>query len=156
MIKWRYRLVDMENRYKLPSGVQRNYLQEVERVSELKGDNLAKMLGVVGRSYRDWKREKFPITQKAAEVIEETYKIKLPFSKEEALKSWRQTKLEASRKGGLALIQQYGGFGTLKGRIKGGRKAMAILRARGLVPQPKLLLLQKDIYRSLRSLWAYF
>lgn len=127
----------MRNRYKLPQGVQRNYLLQAEKLSGLSGDSLATILGIVGRSYRDWRREKYPITENAVELIEKMYGLKLPFSKLKALKDWKDAKLESSRKGGLAVSVKYGGPGTPKGRSKGGKKAMAILRSRGLVPQPK-------------------
>lgn len=127
----------MKNRYKLPVGLQRDYLIEVEKVSGFSGDNLAKLLGIVGRSYRDWKRGRYSITQDAVEIIEEKFGLELPYSKKKALQLWRIAKIEASRKGGLAVLKKYNGPGTPEGRSRGGKHAMAILRARGLVPQPK-------------------
>lgn len=87
----------MENRYKLPLGAQRKYLQEVEKVSGFRDDDLAQVLGIVGRSFRDWRREKYPITQKAVDIIEKRYGVVFPFSKENALNNWKRSKAEAAR-----------------------------------------------------------
>src|SRR4030042_2565835 len=119
----------MENRYKLPIGIQRKYLLQVEKLSRLSGDNLARKFGIVGRSYRDWKREKYPITQKAVEIIKKTYGLKFPFSTRKAFDLWRKSKVETCRKGGIAVGLKYGGPGTPEGRSRGGKRAMAILRA---------------------------
>lgn len=127
----------MENRYKLPSGVQRAYLIKVERVSGLSSERVAPLFGVVGRSYRDWRREKYAITQRAVEVIEQRFNLSFPYSRVKAFAAWNAIKIEQSRKGALAVIKKYGFPGTPEGRVKGGKHAMVILRARGLIPASK-------------------
>lgn len=139
----------LNNRYKLPLGEQRKYLLEVEKISGLTGSDVAKILGVVGRSYRDWRREKFPITETAVEIIEKNYQIVFPSSKEEALDKWKKIKIEAARKGGLALLKKNGGPGTPEGRSKGGKRGIAALRARGLIPQPKPFYEPKEYSKEL-------
>lgn len=127
----------MENRYKLPAGAQKEYLQQLEKVSGLPISDLAKTIGIVPRSYRDWRREKYPITQKAVGIIEKSYFLKFPHSKERCCNAWRKSKIEAARKGGRELAKRYGGPGTPEGRSRGGKHAMALLRAKGLVPKVK-------------------
>lgn len=127
----------MENRYKLPKGIQKKYLLYVERISGLSGDKLASQFSVVGRSYRDWRREKFSLPKKAVEIIERKYKLKFPYSKEQALRRWKKAKLIASQKGGTATIRKYGSPGTPEGRKLGGIRGLAVLRAKGLIPKPK-------------------
>lgn len=127
----------MGSRYKLPLGFQRHYLLKVEKVSGLSSDQIAHMLGVVGRSYRDWRREKYAITQHAVEIIEQQFNLPLQYPKDKAFREWKVTKIEAARRGGLAVLAKYGGPGTPEGRSKGGKKGIAVLRARGLIPAPK-------------------
>ena len=127
----------MEYRYKLPSVLQKKYLTKVEKVSGLSGDKLANLFGIVGRSYRDWRRGKYSITEKAVKIIEKKWKLYPPFSKNKAKRDWIRNRLEISRKGGLTTLKRYGGPGTPEGRSKGGKHAMAILRARGIIPPIK-------------------
>lgn len=127
----------MENRYKLSPDLQKKYLTRVEKTSRLSGDELAKLFGIVGRSYRDWRRGKFAITESAVNIIEKKYHVRFPYSKEKSLTSWKKSKLEAARKGGVNTLIKYGSPGTPEGRRKGGKHAMAILRAKGIIPPAK-------------------
>lgn len=127
----------MENRYKLPEGIQKKYLLELEKISHLTTVQLAGLFNITGRSYRDWKREKYAITQKAVEIIETKYNLFLHYSKDKALNLWKENKISAARKGGFATMKKYGGPGTPEGRRKGGIRGIAVLRAKGLIPKPK-------------------
>lgn len=127
----------MEIRYKLPSGLQKTYLSDVEKKSGLKGDQIARLFGVVGRSYRDWKRGKFALPARVVEIFEKKFQIPCPFDKEKALCKWKEIKLQASRNGGIAMIRKYGDPGTPEGRRKGGKHAFEILRLRGIIPRMK-------------------
>ena len=127
----------MENRYKLPKGLQRKYLLKLEKVSHLQNDELAKLFEIVPRSYRDWKRGKFSISEKAVNIVEDRWKLKLPYSKRIALEEWKKNIIEKARIGGLVVSHRYGGPGTPEGRSKGGKIAIKILREKGLIPQPK-------------------
>ncbi len=124
----------MENRLKFLSGEQKRFLLGVELKSGLKIQELTAMVGVVPRSYRDWRREKLNMSAKAGEVFCEKFGIELPESKEEMIKRWKKYKSEVSVKGGKANYKMHGGPATLEGRRKGGRKTLAILRARGIIP----------------------
>lgn len=127
----------MNNRYKLPIGLQRKYLNKVEKISNLSIGELAHLFGIVPRSYHDWKREKFAITEKAVNTIWVKYRIKLPYSKQKALRNWLEAKKNACVSGGIARIAKYGQLGTLEGRKLGGKHTMVILRQRGLIPKGK-------------------
>ena len=127
----------MEFRYKIPITIQKRYLETVEKTSSLSGEKLATLFGVVGRSYRDWKRGKFALPVRVVELIERQYNITYPYNKEDALQKWKEAKLRASHLGGIALIKKYGSFGTIEGRRKGGTRAFEILRLRGIIPYAK-------------------
>lgn len=127
----------MENRYKLSKEIQTKYLQKVEFVSKLSHEQLANLFGVVGRSYRDWKRGKFALPKRVVEIIEEQFHIAFPSSKQKTLSLWQKIKRDVSHKGGVALVQKHGGPGTPEGRKKGGTRALASMRARGIIPTEK-------------------
>lgn len=127
----------MESRYKIPHAIQKRYLETVEKTSSLSGEKLAILFGVVGRSYRDWKRGKFSIPVKVADLIEKRFKISYPYCKEEALQNWKEAKLHASHLGGVGLIKKHGSPATVEGRRKGGLHALEVLRLRGVIPFAK-------------------
>ena len=127
----------MKNRYKLPAGIQRKYLIEVESKSRSKPYLIAKYLHINPRSYRDWKREKFSLTTAAVNILEKKFQTYLPYSKSKALDTWKTHKSRMARKGGIALTKKYGGPGTPEGRSKGGKHAMALLRKRGIIAPAK-------------------
>ncbi len=139
----------MENRYKIPTYLQKIYLEQTEQTSGLHGEQLAALLGIVGRSYRDWRRGKFALTEHAVKTIEKHFNIPFPYSKEKALLEWKQTKTIAAKKGGLARVQKYGFLGTPEGRSKGGKRGIQVLRERGLIPIPKPFLSPTDYSKEL-------
>ncbi|MBI5619554.1 hypothetical protein HY950_01200 [Candidatus Gottesmanbacteria bacterium] len=127
----------MKNRYKLDATIQKQYFHKVETVSKFHPNQLASFFHIVPRSFRDWKRGKYAIPKYVVETIEKRFHVPFPASKKEAQRAWKQIKFNASRRGGLAVMEKYGGPGTPEGRSKGGKRGMQTLRARGLVPQPK-------------------
>lgn len=127
----------METRLEIDAEVQKRYLLEVEEKSDLRDEELAKLFGVVGRSYRDWRRGKYAVTVRAAEIVESDFGIAFPVDKNRALAEWIKSKSEGGRKGGLACYKKYGSPGTLEGRKRGGSRALAILRQRGVIPPAK-------------------
>lgn len=139
----------MENRYKLPSNLQKRYLLEAEKISGFSADKLAKLFGIVGKSYRDWRRGKYTITQKAVEIIEKKFQIKLPYSKDKALRAWQKEKKAASRKGGIALFKKHGSPATHEGRHKGGIKSIANLRKNGIIPSVRVYKLPNAYSKNL-------
>lgn len=127
----------MENRYKLPKHIQKQYLRKFESTSKLKSDEIASLFGIVSRSYRDWRRGKFAIPNRAVTIIENNYHIPFPLPKKVALTKWHISKMVASRKGARAALLKYGSLGSPEGRSKGGKRGIQVLRERGLIPQPK-------------------
>ena len=142
----------MENRYKLPKNIQTGYFNNLERTANPKGDQLAVLFGVVGRTYRDWKRGKFAIPTRVVEIIEQKFHVDFPYSKAQALSKWQESKRIVSSKGGIALFLKRGGPGTLEGRKKGGKRALALLRERGIIPIEKLFLAPKHYSIKLAEL----
>lgn len=127
----------METRIKFLPRQQRLFLLQVAEKSSFSTEKLAKLAGVVGRSYRDWRREKLTMSLRAAEVFCNRFDIVLPEKKELLVRRWRNAKKKAARIGGLNCYKKHGSPGTLEGRRKGGRKALYILRKRGIIPWKK-------------------
>jgi len=127
----------MENRYKIPNSVQQKYFLKLEHTSGQTSEQLAKTFGVVGKTYRDWRRGKFTIPHHVITKIKLLYGITLPFSQHRAEIAWKQSKINASQRGGIARYKKHGKFSTPEGCAKGGHKALEILRARGVVPIAK-------------------
>jgi hypothetical protein len=71
----------MKIRIKFLPGKQKEFLLEVARRSNLSMDKLAKLAGIVPRSYRDWRRERLNITLEAAEVFCSKFGVSLPEKK---------------------------------------------------------------------------
>lgn len=127
----------MENRYKLPLGVQKKYLSDVEMDIRFSPKKLSEIFGISERSYRSWKNECVPISVRAVSTIEKISLIPFPYSKDEALAAWRTSVSERAKKGGFARLEKYGDLGTREGRAKGGKIALEILRKKGLIPALK-------------------
>lgn len=124
----------MKIRIKFLLGKQKEFLLEVAKRSNLSTDELAKLAGIVPRSYRDWKREKLNINLEAAEFFSNKFGVILPEKKELMIERWLNLKKEISKKGGLALFKKHGNPATPEGRRKGGAKTLSILRAKGIIP----------------------
>lgn len=128
----------MKKRIKFLKGKQRGFLLDVQNKSGLSTDELAKIAGIVPRSFRDWKREKLCMTVSAAEKFISRFNVDLPENIKIMQLRWIEFKREISKKGGISTFKKYGGPGTLEGRIKGGKKAIRILREKGIVPPIKV------------------
>lgn len=127
----------MENRYKLPKKAQTQYFSAVEKISRLNQNQLAALFGIVSRSYRDWRQGKFAIPQSTVFIIEKKFHIPFPILKNIAFLKWKHAKQKASHLGGLALFSKHGSPATQKGRMEGGSRALALLRAQGIIPYEK-------------------
>ena len=127
----------MENRLKFKNSQQRDFLLQVYKASNLSTNELAKIAGVVPRSFRDWRHEKLSIPLKAALTFKDKFKVLLPESPEILVNRWKKGRSEAGRKGGFALFRKHGSPGTPEGRRKGGSKALKILREKGIIPPAK-------------------
>ncbi len=124
----------MEYRLKFLAGKQKEFLLKVESKSGLKPDRLAGIAGVVPRSYRDWRREKLNMSEKAGKIFCQKFGIKLPEDKKEMINRWLRNRSEIGAKGGREYFRRYGNPATLEGRRKAGTKTLIILRERGIIP----------------------
>jgi len=98
---------------------QEIFLTQVGKISGLNRLELAKKLGVSTRTLSDWRRNKFNFSEKSFNQCLNLAKgIFIP--KYKVLSDFWNVK-EAGRKGGLVMFKKYGGPGTTKGRIKGGK-----------------------------------
>jgi len=118
-------------------GEQKEYLIRVEKASGLDSEELAREVGVVSRSYRDWKREKFNIPKKAAEIFIEKYGVVPPEKIFKMKARWLKARRVDWVRGGLNYYIKYGNPATIEGRKKGGSRTLQILRNRGVLPQIK-------------------
>lgn len=126
----------MKRHLKFSSGDQKKFLKKVIVKSGLEPDELASRVGVSARTLRDWKREKFCISEGAFNKFCKWYNIRIS-NKNELIKDWGLLKLTISRKGGLKRYEKYGNFSTPEGRRKGGSKTLKILRIRGVIAPNK-------------------
>jgi intein/homing endonuclease len=110
---------------------------KVEAVSRLNSERLASLVGVVGRSYRDWKRARLNMSLFAAEIFVAKYGVQLPEDVEVMKKRWMVDISNKGKIGGRACYQKYGNFATLEGRKKGGSRVLMMLRERGVIPPAK-------------------
>lgn len=125
-------------RLKFPSGEQRKFVEEVLCVSGLKIEKLAPLVNVSPRTIRDWRREKFNITEKALDTFCKKFIIPQPANKSSLIEDWKQMKLGISRMGGFAYYDRYGLPGTIESRRRGGIAGMAKLRKLGKIPPVKI------------------
>jgi len=120
-------------RLKFPYGQQRKFILSVFEKSRSNAEGLAKIANVCSRTIRDWRREKFNITQDAVNTFCNKFKVYQPNNSDKLIEAWRNKKFEISRKGGLAYYQKYGLPGSLESRRRGGIAGMVKLRKLGLV-----------------------
>lgn len=99
-------------------GEQRKYIEEILKTSGLSLDNLALVCGVSSRTFRDWKREKFSISQKAVNIISHEFHLDPPIQGKVVDDHWYIQK--ASKMGGQRKYELYGPPGSIESRKKGG------------------------------------
>lgn len=100
------------------SDKQSQFLKEVKQYSALNVDELALLCSVSPRTFRDWLRGKYTISEDALLALKNKLKIKLPEDIEVVDDYWYVTK--GARKGALKRMELYGSLGTEEGRHKGG------------------------------------
>lgn len=98
---------------------QIGYLKSIKEISGFNSNQLAVICGVVGRSFRDWARGKFSISQIALIGLQNKFpEVEVPKSIRVVDDYWYTAK--GGRKGALRRMELYGPPGTPEGRIKGG------------------------------------
>lgn len=112
---------DKGKRLYFPKGKQKIFIQNCIKVIGYSSQEIADMLGISVRTWSDWKREKFMISEKAAIKLSRKSKIPLPKDVVVKEKFWYTTK--GSRKGGFASYKKQGGkIGDPEYRLKCWRK----------------------------------
>lgn len=97
---------------------QSQFLRELKQNSRLNTDKLASLCNVSPRTFRDWLRGKYSISETSLLALRDKLGINLPEDVEVVSDYWYVTK--GARKGGLRRMELYGSIGTEEGRRKGG------------------------------------
>ena len=143
ILKNNYQLSEMVLRLKFLPDQQREFFQKVTREAGLSSDSLAKIVGVSGRTYRDWQKGRFTIPLRSANILCQQFAVRLPEEEEVMVGRWKRAKEKAGQIGGRACFNRYGSLGTLEGRRKGGKNALRVARQKGLIPWSKKYALPK-------------
>ena len=101
-------------------GELKNFIIAVQTKLKMDSDDLAKLLGLSGRTIRDWRREKFKPTKNHILKMSQLTGIALP--KYTALPAYWNIK-KAAKLGGKRRYELYGLLGDLKTRSKGGKSS---------------------------------
>ena len=102
-----------------PKGEQSDWLIDVLKKTKLDNAKIAKICNVSERTFRDWKREKFTISQFALLQIKKKFNIPVSVKARILPDFWYVSK--GARKGALRRLELYGPPGTPEGRTKGGK-----------------------------------
>lgn len=102
-----------------PKGQQSRWLNQILRGTKLSIKEIAEICGVCTRTFKDWKKEKFTISETALLQIHRKLHIPLPTKIKKISDFWYVAK--GARSGGLRRLELYGPPGTAEGRKKGGK-----------------------------------
>jgi len=97
---------------------QREFLSKVKSLSGLSNEELALLCHVCGRTFRDWLRGKFNISEKAFLFLLKKSGLAVPKDIKVVNDFWYVMK--GARNGALKRMELYGPPGTSEGRKKGG------------------------------------
>lgn len=100
-------------------GQQREFLLRVKKSIGYTSDEIGSLLGITGRSFRDWLSEKTLGEEEGLKKLSRISGVELPKIVEKRDEFWSARKY--ARKGALARLAKYGPPGTPEGRSKGGR-----------------------------------
>ena len=103
------------------NGNQSQFLINIKQLSKLNTDQLALLCSVSPRTFRDWLRGKYTISDGALSALKHKLEIRIPKDIEIIDDYWYVTK--GARKGALRRMELYGHLGTEEGRRKGGRNS---------------------------------
>lgn len=116
---------------------QRKFIEEIYKISNYTTKQLAALVKIHPRSFRDWKREKFAMPLISAEFFCNKFGLRFPEKKQIMIQRWKKLKTDANRIGGIARFKRYGSPATPEGRSKGGIRAIVNLKKNGIVPKVK-------------------
>lgn len=127
----------MEKHVKFRSGEQNNFIEVALYKSKLSIGELAKLVSISPRNFRDWKREKLSMTSSSVKLISSKFHIKLEEEIQLLEERWQKYKSAKGKIGGNVFKKLYGNPATDEGRRKGGKRALEVLRQKGLIPPVK-------------------
>lgn len=94
------------------------FLQRLKKATGFSSEDLAKICDVSGRTFRDWLRGKYSISEKALYLLLAKLRISVPNDIKTVDDYWYATR--GAKRGGIRRMELYGDLGTKQGRIKGG------------------------------------
>ena len=112
-------------RVKFPSGQQRAFIEEVLRLTNEPATSLANGIGVCGRTFQDWKREKWQIDDRSLNRLCRLANLAIP---DVTLLPEHWSVQKAARLGGLRRAALHGPLGTFESRQRGGRVTGSLIR----------------------------
>jgi len=118
---------------KFPPGEQKKFVKNVFERSHLDAKDLGRVANVSPRTIRDWKRERYCISEEACKIFCQKFYIPEPENESKLIKDWQMMKIKNSYIGGIASYRKYGSPATPEGCKKGGIKGLAKIRELGLV-----------------------
>lgn len=102
-----------------PQGEQNKFINKILVESKSSIQQLAKICNVSERTIRDWKREKFTLSEIALLKIQKKFHVAIPKGIKRLGNYWYIEK--GAKLGGLKHLELYGPPGTPEGRKKGGK-----------------------------------
>lgn len=100
-------------------GGQSKWINDLVKKFKMRNTDLALICHVSGRTLRDWRREKFNISDNALLKLCNHFNLSFPLGVKTVPDYWYV--LKGARKGALRRMELYGPPGTPEGRRKGGR-----------------------------------
>jgi len=132
-----------------PKGEQKAFIEKVFEKDGLNAVMLSEIIGVSPRTIRDWKREKYNISEAAVRSFCKSFNIFLPNNINQLRNNWLMARREVCRKKAVAQYKKVGNFSTPEGCKKGGSKTLKMLRELGIIPGRKNYTLPKNKTESL-------
>lgn len=104
-----------------PKNKQAEWINLLFRDSNVTTNEIANICGVSLRTIRDWRREKYTISEKALLKLSTYFNLAIPVNIKHVSNFWYVSK--GAKKGALKRLLLYGPPGTPEGRIKGGKNS---------------------------------
>lgn len=104
-----------------PEGKQKELIEKILQEKKATINEIAKICGTSERTVRDWRREKFTISEKAFLQISKKYNLLIPSRIKKLDDYWYAIK--SYKKAALKRVELYGSPGTPEGRKKGGKNS---------------------------------
>lgn len=102
-----------------PKGEQAIWLNKILEETQSSVNEIAKNCKVSARTFRDWRREKYTISQNALLKLQKVGNLSIPLNIQILPDFWYVIK--GARKGALKRMKLYGALGDIESRRKGGK-----------------------------------